>query len=788
MTVDVDVLSRFMKRLPILCSPVTQRLGEFFAQLREIWALLRDVRLTLIILIGTSVVLIGLDQGNDVMRDLVDTANATQVHWPPQPYLLRWVALFTACVLAGLNAWYWSHLLYKSGARGAQPAPRWYVALRQLCGVTPLLAAAVAMPVSAHWRLEDIWFGASLFIGGAFLLFGIFKARPALSAKLSSTGISAPTRFAEGRFVVGDVVFFFGTLTVSVVLYIIFLIPGLRTTFAIFLGPAAVVFFAVACIIPVTSLAIWLTQAHRVPILTLGIIAFVVSSLVNDNHGIRTLDIGSRATPRVGLEVAYEHWKKGVKADEPLVIVATAGGASRAAYWTGTVLRALDEKTEFRFSKHVFAISGVSGGTLGAVGYVNWLSTRPEQKKTTSDDDAKRATFLQRFLGEDFLSPTLAGLLYGDLLQRFVPFPLFPSRATYLEEAWESAWDEAESQCGKPCGKVQAMSRDFLSVWDGLLNREAKTRTYEAKPWIPMVFANGTHVQSGKRIITAPVTIAPAHFDDAIDFFEVFGYPIRTSTAILNSARFPIVSPAGRISGHLGTKGHLVDGGYFENGGLETAYDIVRAIREIEKNQKIVIVEISNDDSVSDQDRFRHGKDKTPLPVTLPSTWDSPWLGEVTAIVQGLYNTRSARGILSAKRMSKPNLLGVGQVEDQVEDQVEYYAFPLLPICMDQLPKFAAHCADFHKVSMSWLESIQTKYGMDVRLTTDNDQIEGLVDVLELSARFANLTKQLMSKAIATYEEKKVRSDLEKLANRIKLDREQADPNQKARPPLAPRR
>ena len=49
----------------------------------------------------------------------------------------------------------------------------------------------------------------------------------------------------------------------------------------------------------------------------------------------------------------------------PLYIVATEGGGIRAAYWTAAVLGEIQDKNP-NFAAHLFAISGVSGGSLGA--------------------------------------------------------------------------------------------------------------------------------------------------------------------------------------------------------------------------------------------------------------------------------------------------------------------------------------------------------------------------------------------------------------------------------------
>ena len=57
----------------------------------------------------------------------------------------------------------------------------------------------------------------------------------------------------------------------------------------------------------------------------------------------------------------------------PMLIIATAGGGIRAAYWTATVLEQLQgdlEKKGQALDKLVFAISGVSGGSVGAMDYI----------------------------------------------------------------------------------------------------------------------------------------------------------------------------------------------------------------------------------------------------------------------------------------------------------------------------------------------------------------------------------------------------------------------------------
>gem|GEM_PF-5891278 len=87
------------------------------------------------------------------------------------------------------------------------------------------------------------------------------------------------------------------------------------------------------------------------------------------------------------------------------------------------------------------------------------------------------------------------------------------------------------------------------------------------------------------------------------DFHQLSERNIRTSTAILNAARFPLASPPGIITNREGqTFGQILDGGYIDNFGSLTIKDV--AVQVIERLQSQtddplefvpVFIEISND-------------------------------------------------------------------------------------------------------------------------------------------------------------------------------------------------
>src|SRR2546421_7703116 len=211
-------------------------------------------------------------------------------------------------------------------------------------------------------------------------------------------------------------------------------------------------------------------RMNRAPTLLLALIAWAVAiSSLNDNHRVREAQ-GAPAVPR-GLEVR-EHFDQWIASPErerdpkrryPVVIVAAEGGGIRAAYWTATLLAAIQEKQP-RFARHVYAISGVSGGSLGAVVFDALLAQGQGAAgelcavRGTAEKSLERCA--AQVLGEDFLSPALAGLLFADLVQRFLPFPVERfDRARSLEASWEDAWRKGMGN--------DRLAEPFDELWTG---------------------------------------------------------------------------------------------------------------------------------------------------------------------------------------------------------------------------------------------------------------------------------------------------------------------------------
>ena len=430
-------------------------------------------------------------------------------------------------------------------------------------------------------------------------------------------------------------------------------------------GALPILLLAMALIVPLGTRCILASVRNGFPMVTLLLLWAIAISFLPfaDNHAVRRIDPPAddaiKPQDRPTINKAAADWVEraaigiGGDASIPLIIVATAGGGSRAAYWTATVLGNIQDQ-EPRFADHIFAISGVSGGSLGAATFVSLLDKAPAL-----------ARYGQDFLAPDFMKSLAGSFFFPDLVQRFAPLG-FPDRAKAIEKAWEHHWHcivHKNRLCNNLDKEFWFSAKDgfaepFLSLW----------RNHRKPP--PALFLNGTHEESGKRIITSNIKIDTATFLDAFDFYDLVEGDIRISTAINNSARFTYVQPAGTLirGGH--NNGHIIDGGYFENFGAITAGQIMRQVvpylRGNEAHTDVrervctklvpIVIQISSDPDIE-------GEASLPLcAVSVPSRCHGdlpglePELGttganELSAPVAGLASTRSARGLLAAKEL-----------------------------------------------------------------------------------------------------------------------------------------
>jgi len=586
---------------------------------------------------------------------------------------LFWAGVaFHVCVfLWAFESWYWARLMLEAvhgPDRERDPAGRSYrrhEAWIKRNGPRVIAAAAYAVAAIAL-MLAGGWGHLAALVVAGVLFYVLLVQRVTLAEKLRGLAGRLPEeKGARVRKLLGDPretvsslrdlpplskAILGGSLLMSVVVTAWVLRDAVG--FGWLLGAAAVPFLGFALIVPVGSVLVYWSRfggqgggalgAKGYPVVTLLLLWAVVVGMFVDNHQVRTS--GPLPGDRPDLAAAAERWhEQAVKAsgsdEPPLVMVATAGGGIRAAYWTATVLGRLQDEDP-RFRNYLFGISGVSGGSLGATVFVTLLADgtkglNPERCGGREANERVRKDFEcagQEVLGQDFLAPTAAAILFPDLMQRFTPVAVFPDRAQALEQSWEEAWGEAGF-----AGDAWTR-RPFTKLWPGEANA----------PYLPALFLNGTHVESGKRIITSNLKIDGSAFRDAYDFYGLSSGNLLASTAALNSARFTYVSPAGTLRREgTGDVGHIVDGGYFENFGALTAQEalaaVLKALEAKGKKARPVLIQISNDPTL--------GPDDLDVERVLPPAdrKSNGWANETLSPVRALLKTRDARGVLAQK-------------------------------------------------------------------------------------------------------------------------------------------
>ncbi|MEJ2117197.1 MAG: hypothetical protein P8Y36_04525, partial [Alphaproteobacteria bacterium] len=431
--------------------------------------------------------------------------------------------------------------------------------------------------------------------------------------------------------------------------------------------------------LPFIAFLALLSNRYQFPfIATIIVVAIGLTLFISDGHDMRVIPLDAKQQAKLNppsFQDAVSKWKAAsgwndrgceqIPAEDPRlkdcprpIIVAGEGGGSRAAFLTASVLGSLedqsldqvrDDSTARPFHRQLFAISSVSGSSVGAAFYIgalqrqSWVPLEKLKKAlyrqrlwflnvaNAGKDNEKflhdAVTYkdaLQATLSNDFLSPVMMGYLARDVptLSRF---PMVLDRAGVIETAWEDAFAD-----------VYGLSRQKSPL-------SAPLQTFIAgetpDKWMPLLFFNSTSIETGRRILITPTKInAPLKdgsvlFADTYDLHELVcsnknvanlrladkiarflpsifsplsgveckdGKPItadiRLSTAVSLSSRSPFVSPHANIRDkNAQVVDSAVDGAYFDNSGAITAIEIARGLKVTDERLLPFVVQISNE-------------------------------------------------------------------------------------------------------------------------------------------------------------------------------------------------
>jgi hypothetical protein len=319
---------------------------------------------------------------------------------------------------------------------------------------------------------------------------------------------------------------------------------------------------------------------------------------------------------------------------------------------------------------------------------------------------------LEAILSNDFVSPTLAAFLARDLTT-FSRFPYVMDRAGVLESSWESAFAGVYGQNG--FNPMQAPLRTFqagakapeLASATSLSKMEPGLSCGTSVPpstWTPLLFANSTSGETGRRVVVSPLDwkdhARPEKnvFSDAYDFDELVcsdqpsrtfldrvaaflpykfspvskaecdanskmtGVDVRLSTAAGLSSRAPFITPHATVRDQKGRAiDNLVDGGYFDNSGAVSAYELASAIKAVDPTLDPFVLQVTSEpgwfadsENCEEDHKPYNARRRLGLPVPgdpqLPYQSDMKFLGAVGDALT-VNSTRVARGFETMVQM-----------------------------------------------------------------------------------------------------------------------------------------
>lgn len=367
------------------------------------------------------------------------------------------------------------------------------------------------------------------------------------------------------------------------VLTLLLCVPSINLALSSWLRPGAIVIMSIASFTLMFTIIAYFHDYARRPFGIIILVLMITFSYWNDNTALNYLS-NRNVEKRMTLDRVFDDWirikksawmEKHPGTDMPVVLIATQGGGIRGLTWTTRIFHYLDS-THQGFMDQTFVISGVSGGGVGSTAYLSWM--HDQQSAQSAPPYEKLNSFTKR----DFLSPVTAAFAFGDCFQRFLPFPVSSlDRSKMLGRTWDEYYSE--------CVGVNTFSRSFLEMW-------YDNHAFNYK--LPSLILNGTLAENGQRIVTSNLNLGRSRwFEDDIDFFEFTQGDISRSTAALNCSRFPVITSGALMTHGSDRKGHIVDGGYRENTGMQTLLNVFSSIRtrlNQEQGIKVLVIYLQN--------------------------------------------------------------------------------------------------------------------------------------------------------------------------------------------------
>lgn len=387
-------------------------------------------------------------------------------------------------------------------------------------------------------------------------------------------------------------------------------------------------------------------------VLVVGIILWTMFADPSRPHAVYLVE---KKHERDSLEDYTGQWLAQFKASldtgslRTIYLVAGEGGGSRGGLWFSSVYAGLDAAMGGTLRKQTFAMSTVSGSSVGASLLTKLY--RIQHDLDTREHAIYPEDFAKNFFTSNFVTGSLFDLFYKDFIRQLWPRRQRSGRNLRLQrEEWQSLEYALKGTSVPSFALLRKMT--FPDIDYIMLDDNRKVRNYQfaefSSLWrtdneeyyidIPLTFFNTTYMPTGQPLVLSPFRFdfnAYYSYHDLITYFEskatcgdLAQKTIGVGTASNMSELFPFFS----AFTHVDCLGHVMDGGGYDNSGTHTLLmvyqylkDKIRSDSLLNDKVRIMVIYISNGNGTRPAEIKERVHSKTQLSAMLGQSLKQPF-------------------------------------------------------------------------------------------------------------------------------------------------------------------
>ena len=276
---------------------------------------------------------------------------------------------------------------------------------------------------------------------------------------------------------------------------------------------------------------------------------------------------------RMSLDTYAYNWIAERDSSSSIYLIAGQGGGSRAGFWISSMMRQLDSSYT-NFYDNLFAVSTVSGSSIGAGIYINH---KKNTKKSREKDLFMDKEELKKFYTTDFVTSSALRLFFLNPWHKIFGRANFVNRNNQLIKEEHQAFINSFYDTHEKENVEFHHQSPFPIIYDDHTQYDH-----------PLHLANTYNIDSSMKSVISPVTLSFGldHEDllSTLDKTDTLSY----GEAMNLSQMFPILSASARVKDL-----HYYDGGIYDNSGLSTlrhVYQALKRARDAKAPQKKIII------------------------------------------------------------------------------------------------------------------------------------------------------------------------------------------------------